>query len=261
MKELNPYTEHKGKQEIKNAPKDQFGNAKGTSYDLAKDGAFKGVSIAVLHLYTGEGFNFSLPLQALQEKGFSIIRWADTPPPISEFNKALEKVSQLWIISDRSPKLSQECLVSIKNFFDKGKGVYIWGDNEPFYADANQVSQFLIGVQMQGNVYGDKTVKVQVLEKNEGFVRHLITTGIEKLYEGVTIATIQDSPHLRPLLYGSAKNIVASLYVREGKRLIIDGGFTRLYCNWDTAGTARYVKNAATWLTNFERFGNKIFHS
>jgi hypothetical protein len=28
--------------------------------------------------------------------------------------------------------------------------------------------------------------------------------------------------------------------------------------NWDTAGTGRYVKNAAAWLVNFEKFGNAV---
>ncbi len=39
----------------------------------------------------------------------------------------------------------------------------------------------------------------------------------------------------------------------------MDGGFTRLYCNWDTAGTVRYVANAATWLVNVERTKMGIF--
>ncbi|MDB4958533.1 MAG: hypothetical protein JWO36_6102 [Myxococcales bacterium] len=39
---------------------------------------------------------------------------------------------------------------------------------------------------------------------------------------------------------------------------IFDGGFTRLYLQWDTAGTARYVKNAASWLVNAEKFGDAV---
>jgi len=31
-------------------------------------------------------------------------------------------------------------------------------------------------------------------------------------------------------------------------RLAIDAGFTRLYCSWDDAGTAAFVKNIAAWL-------------
>ncbi|MDB4961201.1 MAG: hypothetical protein JWP01_1200 [Myxococcales bacterium] len=40
--------------------------------------------------------------------------------------------------------------------------------------------------------------------------------------------------------------------------LLIKGGFTRLSYKWDTAGTGRYIKNAAAWLANFERFGDKV---
>ncbi|KAG5189820.1 hypothetical protein JKP88DRAFT_232890 [Tribonema minus] len=31
-------------------------------------------------------------------------------------------------------------------------------------------------------------------------------------------------------------------------RLIVDGGYTRLFCHWDAAGSARLVKNASAWL-------------
>ena len=47
---------------------DRHGNADGNQYDLAVDGAFQGETVAVLHLYTGEGFDFSLPKAALKEK-------------------------------------------------------------------------------------------------------------------------------------------------------------------------------------------------
>src|SRR4051812_12615203 len=44
--------------------KDSFGNAKGNQFDLAVDGAFDGQTVAVLHFYTGEGFDFSQPKAA-----------------------------------------------------------------------------------------------------------------------------------------------------------------------------------------------------
>jgi len=31
-----------------------------------------------------------------------------------------------------------------------------------------------------------------------------------------------------------------------------------LFIKWDTAGTGRYVKNAAAWLVNYERFGDDV---
>ena len=235
---------------------DAYGNASGNQYDLAVDGAFDGQTIAVLHLYTGEGFDFSLPKEALRQKGFSVYRWVNQPPPPKELQQALEKACQLWIISDSTRKLTAEHLAIIKKYFDAGHGVYIWGDNEPYYADANAVGEALLGVQMLGNVPGDQTVGLQKEANRAGVLRrHLLSTGLEFIYEGITIATVQKNQTLTPLIYGSADNLVAGFFDQGGKRAIFDGGFTRLYYKWDTAGTARYVKNAAAWLVNVEKFG------
>lgn len=235
---------------------DSHGNASGNQYDLAVDGAFDGQTIAVLHLYTGEGFDFALPKAALKEKGFSVYRWVNQPPPPEELAKALEKSCQLWVISDASRKLSDAHIAVIKKFFDAGHGVYIWGDNQPYYADANAVGEALLGVQMLGNVMGDQTVGLQKAPNKAGVLRrHLLTTGLEYIYEGITIATVQKNNVLSPLIYGSADNLVAGYFDQDGKRAIFDGGFTRLFLKWDTAGTARYVKNSAAWLVNVEKFG------
>ena len=87
---------------------------------------------------------------------------------------------------------------------------------------------------------------------------HLLTTGLEYLYEGITIATIAptDDADADSLRLGG--NLVTAVYEKDGKRAIVDGGFTRLYNKWDTAGTGRYVKNAAAWLANVERFPEAV---
>ncbi len=238
---------------------DAYGNAKGNQYDLAIDGAFEGQTVAVLHLYTGGGFDFELPKNALAEKGFSVYRWMNTPPSAKELKEGLEKSCQLWIVSGASQQLNDEHLAVIKDFFESGKGVYIWGDNTPYYGDANFVSKALIGVEMLGNVNGQQVVNLQMEEKKAGITpNHLITTGIQNIYEGHTIATLTESKNLTSIIYGSANNLVTAVYEQKGRRLILDGGFTRLYVNWDAAGTGRYVKNAAAWLVNYERFGDEV---
>lgn len=238
---------------------DSYGNAAGSQYDLAVDGAFKGQTIAVLHLYTGEGFDFSEPQAALKQKGFSVYRWLNQPPSPEALDSALAKSCQLWIISSSTQKLNDEHAKVIKKFFDSGKGVYIWGDNQPYYADANFIAQKLLGVSMQGNTMGNQTVNILSRGSKSGLMpNHLITTGLQNVYEGITIATIDEHKDLTPIIYGSAGNLVAAAYEKDGKRLIFDGGFTRLYINWDTAGTGRYVKNAAAWLVNYEKFGDKV---
>ncbi len=248
-----------GKVEKIKVAADEHGNAQGNQYDLAVDGAFQGETIVVLHLYTCEGFDFSLPRAALKEKGFSVYRYIDNPPSPEELEKSLKKACQLWIISSSYKKLNEGHLKVIKKFFDSGKGVYIWGDNEPYYADANYVSDYLIGVKMFGNLPGDVVVGLNNKNEKTGLTPgHLITTGLEYIYEGITIATLQDKQQvLEPLIYGHERNLVAATYEQDGKRLILDGGFTRLYVSWDNAGTGRYVKNAAAWLVNYERFAEK----
>ncbi len=247
-------------EEVTRAPvKDDFGNAAGNQFDLAVDGAFEGQTVAVLHLYTGEGFDFSLPKAALAQKGFSTYRWLNQPPPPEELEEKLKGACQLWIISGPQQLLNARHLQVIKKFFDSGRGVYIWGDNQPYYADANFVAQGLLGVTMTGNVMGDTVVSLQKSPRKAGVRKnHLLTTGLEYLYEGITIATIDANDTLEPLVYGSADNLVTAIYDRNGKRAILDGGFTRLFIKWDTAGTGRYVKNAAAWLANAERFGDAV---
>ncbi|MCC7112172.1 MAG: hypothetical protein IT382_22960 [Deltaproteobacteria bacterium] len=239
--------------------RDSHGNAQGNQYDLAVDGAFEGQTVAVLHFYTGEGFDFSLPQAALKQKGFSVFRWINAPPAPKELREKLKLASQLWIISNSDRRLSDEHIAVIKEFFDSGKGVYIWGDNQPYYADANAVGQALLGVQMTGDLPGGSNVGIQRSGQKAGVLpNHLLSTGIENVFEGITIATIDGNQTLKPLIYGSAGNLVTAVYEGDGKRAIFDGGFTRLYLGWETAGTARYVKNAAAWLANFERFGTKV---
>jgi hypothetical protein len=243
------------------APADRWGNAQGNANDLAIDGAFEGQTVAVIQLYE---FDFELARAALKEKGFSVYRWTGRAPSPADLEKALAKSSQLWIIADQRRHLNDEHLRVIKKFYDEGHGLYIWGDNQPYYADANFISEALFGTQMLGDLKGDHTVTLWKSPSATGAgglkPNHLLTTGLEHIYEGITIATIQPNNMLEPLIYGSAGNLVASYYDKNGRRAILDGGFTRLYNKWDTAGTARYVKNAASWLVNAERFGDAVIN-
>jgi hypothetical protein len=240
--------------------KDNFGNASGNQYDLAIDGAFEGQTIVVLQFYTGENFDFEKPKAALKEKGFSIYRFSNAAPSPKELEIALSKACQLWVISSSTQQLNDEHAEIIKQFFYSGKGVYIWGDNDPYNADANFLGKKLVGVTMSGAFYGGKNVGFKTDSTATGMKEnHLITTGLEYVYEGITISKIEDpNKQLIPLVYSTDGNVVTAIYENQGQRLIFDGGFTRLYCNWETAGTGRYVKNAAAWLVNYERFGELV---
>lgn len=247
-------------EQVKVANTDAHGNASGNQYDLAVDGAFEGQTIVVLQFYTGENFDFEKPKAALKEKGFSVYRFSNAAPSPNELEEALSKACQLWVISSTSQMLNDEHAEIIKKFFYSGKGVYLWGDNDPYHADADFLAQKLIGASMSGGYYAGQNVTFKADSVASGMqADHLITTGLEYVFEGITISQIHDpNKQLKPLIWSTDGNVVTAIYEDQGQRLIIDGGFTRLYCNWETAGTGRYVKNAAAWLVNYERFGELV---
>ncbi|KAJ4460555.1 hypothetical protein PAPYR_3187 [Paratrimastix pyriformis] len=250
---VSVYTEHAGQNHIDGALLDSSGNAKGSQYDLAADSTFKGELVVVLQEYNNEGDVFSVPAQeCVRKKGFDLLIWKALPS-LAEFQQALDRACQFWLISTSGPVLTPPYFQLLQQFFEKGRGLYIWGDNQPFYVDANALGSTLFGASMAGNVQGSQVVH-QRGSGNAGFNQHLITTGLEHLFEGITVATVTDPRGvLQPILYGSAGNLITAVYDREGRRAIFDGAFTRLYCNWDDAGTARYVVNCAVWLFNHER--------
>lgn len=248
------FTEFAGRTRIEGAATDDYGNAAGTSYDLGRDGAFEGHTVHVLHLYTSEGFDFSLPAAAFQRKGFHLERRTSPGSP-ADFRRWLSEARQLWIVSNMSPVLKPDHVEVIREFWERGGALYVWGDNEPFYADANLLLHALFGpdLTMQGNLPGGKVVH-EITPARRGFQPHLITTGLEHLFEGITVASLTEDVVARhgfaPLLYGSAGNLITVVRDPTPDRgaVMIDGAFTRLYCQWDEAGSARYVCNAACFL-------------
>jgi len=250
-----PYTKWAGISDITGAAKDRYGNAQGSQYDLASDNSFRGYRILVLLICPGTIFDE--PEKALKKKGFDV-QVVNGLPSHKDLEWYLKDCSQLWMLSDEKVNLRSDHINAIKDFFDSGHGIYVWGDNEPLYADANAVIRRIFNTEMSGNRPGDKVLGIQKRNGTPGIVaNHLITTGIQSFYEGITIAEIRLGGGLQPLIYGSENQIVTAYYDKDGKRALIDGGFTRLYYKWDSAGTDRYIVNAAAWLANIERFGYK----
>ena len=256
-----PYTQWAGHNDVKSAPKDKYGNPNGTNYDLLRDGSMKGYKILIINLcpewdICGQRENYDNPIKALENKGFEVIYRDEFP---ADFARISDCLCQVWLISGNVRTITDEQIRQIKAFYNQGKGVYLWADNDPFYADVNPIVKDLFGSKMSGDYIGKKVIGVQKRIKDVGIVAgHLISTGISNFYEGVTISHVDMTQYLKPLVYSSDKKVVTAYSDVDGKRLLIDGGFTRLCVDWDSAGTDRYIVNAAGWLGNFERFGWRI---
>ena len=254
-----PYTQWAGVSNIPSTTKDKYGNPQGGQYDLAKDGAFEGYEIIALN-FCNDGCDnadvFEKPKVALRKKGFYVREFEETPDYYTLKKLLSNPKSQLWIVSGVKQHIDYDTLELIADYYKAGHGIYIWGDNDPWYVDANVVLDRLFGTYMDGNMPGQKVISIQKGPGQPGIIEnHPITTGIVSFYEGHTVATVHTGRYLKPLVYGSDRTVITAYYDENGRRVLADGGYTRLYCNWDTAGTDRYVVNAASWLANVEKFG------
>jgi hypothetical protein len=256
------YGQHAGCTKFdKSVKRDTFGNVDGPEYDLSPDGTFAGQNIAVLQLYSGEGFTFAAPRAALQRKGFTVHIWT-AMPSVAEFEAQLRHSCQLWVISGSVVSLTPAHIAVVQKMVDLKKGLFIWADNDPYTADANALLRGLTQtseLSIYGNFMGDTLYRTVLKEAaaygDVGFSSHLVTTGLESLYEGITISSVAGpKAQHRALIHSSDGKVVTACHDRHETRIMIDGGFTRLYPDrWArTAGTARFVTNAACWLFNFE---------
>ncbi len=263
------YSQYMGQSNIVGAELDKYGNPLGEKYDLAKRDSFKGFRIVMLCLdhelqtggiYQKDFLECSPP--ALKEKGFdlTIINLLDQEYfgkdgkiNATRLREVLENSSQLWVISGTQCYLGADAVDVIINYYKAGHGLYLWGDNDPFSADANQLGQKLFGVTMHGDYNGEHVVGVKEGREKSGIIPgHAISTGIAHFYEGITIAAVQTNSQVKPLVYSSDGKVVTAYSESFNSRLLFDGGFTRLFYKWDSAGTGRFVTNCAAWLANAE---------
>ncbi len=252
-----------GVNRIAAARADEHGNAAGSDYDLIRDGALEATKIVILNLLE-EPERFTRLVSALQKKGFEVQFIVPPDPALDNLAETLAAASQLWILSGRFRHLSDQNLGVIESFFRSGRGVYVWGDNDPYFVDANLLLRRMVGAHMFGDTPGRQVVGLRGEASLVGLTPgHPISTGLVNIWEGVTIAEVSRTTQLSPLIVGSSGQVVTATYDVGGLRAVVDGGFTRLYDeNWDmTAGTSRYVVNAAAWLLNVERFGEASFAS
>ena len=83
--------------------------------------------------------------------------------------------------------------------------------------------------RMSGDSHGNKVMGVQQRPGGPGLVSHLITTGVENLYEGITVATVRKIHEGRPNVLDHLANGAIALIVNtpSGKGARTDEGRIR----------------------------------
>ena len=103
-----------------------------------------------------------------------ISRKLPTPAALAD---ALGNANQMWLISGSKVVLTAAHVDVIKAVWRTGLGLYIAGDNDPYFADANALLAGLGLPLMAGNFLGRA-----VLRPVSDYIEHEITTGIEGAY-------------------------------------------------------------------------------
>ena len=206
-----------------------------------------------------------LTVPELKKKGFEVKHVAQE----DEFTKELRngRYHVAWIISSNAFNGDKDAFVSeVQKFHEKGRGLMIWGDNQPFYVHANLILSKLFGFNLTGNTPGDKElVPGNPLEPGRFGGHPKLCAGMVKLHEGITICYPDRLPSTWKVFGTSSNNhpVLISkeasseqLKAKEGTgRVIVDNGWTKLIDRfWTTAGTPRYVSNCSAWLVLRERF-------
>jgi len=242
-------------------------NAIGREYDLGIEGAFKVFNIIAFYFYTKED-TYHKCEEALRSKGFNLTIAKD----VTEFIEKLHDNDEAWIISGMASQDNYSKFVEeVTKFHLAGKGVFLWSDNDPAIYHTNLLLKSILpGLSVIGNTPGGKVLHPQPTASHSKqpdrghFARHLLTTGIVSLYEGITISypdlngffnTKKVLPEIT-IIGQSTDNYPCFFCVEDpGKgRLVVDCGYTKIFDRlWgETAGTERYVRNCAVWLLGLE---------
>ncbi|CAF1687034.1 unnamed protein product, partial [Adineta ricciae] len=261
---LQAYNDVKGKSDITDAlAYDCHWNPIGREYDLGRDGAFMGFSILIGQLYIGiPDTQMQNSIDALKVKGFHVKHVKTEDDCIKELDSNQYQVA--WIISN-SDITNRNIIPSMTTFHSNGGAIFLFADNTPYVSHANEFLGKKFGVTVEGDYHGATTLTyAENGHQQKGhFGQHEIFTGVKNLYEGVTIchpvySTEESRKTFVPIATASDGNTCIAVYdppasstSSEG-RICLDCGFTKLYCNWDAAGTARYIVNASCWLLRIE---------
>ena len=154
---------------------------------LIPQGYLKGITVAVYH--APEGVITDKQRNWIRESGATLYDTSD----LTKFLNYLKTNSPniIWIISDRNIEKAEKIVPQVIEHFLRGASLFIWNDNQPFFAEGNELLRKITNsdCQFQGNYIGDKTLSRSPPLINGHFdSNHVVAIGFPHLYEGVTIS-------------------------------------------------------------------------
>ncbi|MBI3182485.1 MAG: hypothetical protein HYZ28_10100 [Myxococcales bacterium] len=244
----------------------------------ARAGEFRGKRILFVNYFT-EDYSRNVPPK-LEELGFRVdVRVTKDHLP------NLDAYDQLWMVSDcyGGGRFDESDIRRIAEFVKRGKGFYNLMDNVPCIQEGARVAKALHGLEVKGDYYGDKPVHVvrpgevkrmveEAMKKEDmdtllklrraGYLNgklyaedHELLTGIERIYEGITLCHLSESPEIEVILRASDNQPLVGISRRGRENVIHDCGYTRLANRWSEFEpiSARWYQNVAAYLQGKRR--------
>jgi hypothetical protein len=151
--------------------------------------------------------------------------------------------------------MDEKAYRAIEDFAKAGKGLCLLADDEPFTAEADELARRLFGARVGGNYVADKVAVVRGRGLTPAEVKkfggqfevgdHALLTGVNFLFEGITISHVTKSDRLAAALKASDGKTLVAVSKVPGQRVVIDCGFTR-YCHGPTERTSYVLKTPGT---------------
>lgn len=138
---------------------------------------------------------------------------------LSSLPKDLSSYSSIFIFSTANSNIKEETIDTLEAFLEEGKGLYLGSDNWPLVEESNQLTNYWYSKLNWGNFDEEKA---EVSKTNEFKWKDSIPAGETTVafpldYRLKVEAWINDEP----LILSGELN---------GGKIIIDGGYSRFYC-------------------------------
>lgn len=134
----------------------------------------------------------------------------------------LDSIACILLFSGANSLLSDEDLDRLVTYVEAGGGLYSGSDNWPLQSEANQVTDYIYKKQSFG-LYTNTSAECT---SGNG---HLELNTLSNIPAGNTTVAFPLDPRLRVEAWVNDQPLILSGLVTNG-RIIIDGGYSRFYC-------------------------------
>jgi len=150
----------------------------------------------------------------------------------SDLPETLSSYSAIFLFSSAQSILNEKKVEQLLQFLNVGKGLYLGSENWPLQAESNVMTNLLFSK----NSWGDfSEPNAQLSEKG-------IFEEMKTIPSGTTTVAFPMDYRLKVEAWVNDEPLILSGEYYKGK-IIIDGGYSRFYCNIEKSGNNNFMLN------------------